>query len=155
MKVFLVVSGRHGCCGLPSGFLPSSSFSSSSPSLTTPFPSLSVLSPLFTSLLPFLLSPNILFHAHHSLHLYILSLRHMRPSYISLYPPSPPPSHTHTLSLSLPPPPPPPPSQVRRYCLSQVDLTGHTLTDYKYKDIEYMAKVHVIQYMIDTQSTLV
>ncbi|CAI8058528.1 DnaJ homolog subfamily C member 13 [Geodia barretti] len=30
---------------------------------------------------------------------------------------------------------------VRRYCVSQVDITGHTLTDYKYKDIEYMAKV--------------
>ncbi|CAI8045156.1 DnaJ homolog subfamily C member 13 [Geodia barretti] len=30
---------------------------------------------------------------------------------------------------------------VRRYGVSQVDITGHTLTDYKYKDIEYMAKV--------------
>ena len=27
--------------------------------------------------------------------------------------------------------------------MSQVDITGHTLTDYKYKDIEYMAKVQV------------
>ena len=48
-------------------------------------------------------------------------------------------------SLSLLPPPLPPlpicNAQVRRYCVSQVDLTGHTLTDYKYKDIEYMAKV--------------
>ena len=30
--------------------------------------------------------------------------------------------------------------------MSQVDITGHTLTDYKYKDIEYMAKVQVTLY---------
>ena len=35
-----------------------------------------------------------------------------------------------------------PPHQVRRHCVSQVDkTTGHTLADYLYKDVEYMAKV--------------
>ena len=64
----------------------------------------------------------------------------------SLLPPHSPHSpHSYLPSLTspspLPPSVPPSPWQVRRYCLSQVDPTGHTLTDYKYKDIEYMAKV--------------
>lgn len=35
--------------------------------------------------------------------------------------------------------------QVRRHCLSQVNLAGHNLADYNYKDIEFIAKVISIQ----------
>ncbi len=31
--------------------------------------------------------------------------------------------------------------QVRRHCVSQVNLAGKNLVDYDYKDVEYMAKV--------------
>ena len=31
--------------------------------------------------------------------------------------------------------------QVRRHCLSQVDIIGQNLADYFYKDVEYLAKV--------------
>ncbi len=35
----------------------------------------------------------------------------------------------------------PAPSQVRRHCVSQVNLAGHNLADYDYKDIEFISKV--------------
>ena len=39
------------------------------------------------------------------------------------------------------PPPPPPFPQVRRHCVSQVNVAGTNMVDYDFKDVEYMANV--------------